>query len=218
MTATFIHLVRHGEVHNPDRVLYGRIPGFHLSALGHQLAATAAAHLAEHPVTALFASPLQRAQESAAPWAAEFGLPIQTDDRLIEPTNRFEGQQAMAGRAIVTSPRVWPWVIDPFRPSWGEPYLRIAVRMIAAIDHAFDTTESGEAVLVGHQLPIVMVQRSLARVHLWHDPRARRCSLSSITTIRRITDAPARTPRYEQVAYAEPGAQLMAAAIDAGAV
>ena len=218
MAATLIHLVRHGEVHNPDRVLYGRIPGFHLSALGHQLAAVATAHLAGHPVTALFASPLQRTQESAAPWAAEFGLPIQTDDRLIEPTNRFEGQRAMAGSAIVTSPRVWPWLVDPFRPSWGEPYLRIAARMIDAIDHVFETTESGEAVIVSHQLPIVMVQRSLARTHLWHDPRARTCSLSSITTIRRITDAPARTPRYQQVAYVEPGAQLMDSVIDAGAV
>ena len=217
MVATLIHLVRHGEVHNPDRVLYGRIPGFHLSALGHRMAASAAAHLAGHPITTLFASPLQRTQESAVPWATEFGLPIQTDERVIEPTNRFEGERTIVGLRVLAAPRVWPRVINPFRPSWGEPYTEVAARMIAAIDRAHDVTTTGEAVILSHQLPIVMVQRSLAQTHLWHDPRTRQCSLSSITTIRRITDAAAGRPRYEQVSYSEPAAALLGVAVDAGA-
>ena len=90
---TVVHLLRHGEVHNPKRVLYGRLEGFGLSELGHRMAASAVQALAGHPVTAIYASPLQRAQESAAPWAEAFGLPIHTDERIIEPTNRFGGKR-----------------------------------------------------------------------------------------------------------------------------
>lgn len=218
MVATLIHLVRHGEVHNPDEVLYGRIPGFHLSELGHRMAVTAAGFLAGHPIRSLTASPLQRTQESAEPWSSSFGLPIVSDERVIEPTNRFEGSPSLGGVGLLMQPRQWPLVMNPFTPSWGEPYLAIALRMIAAIDDVYATCDTGEAVIVTHQLPIVMVQRSVARQHLWHDPRARRCSLSSITTIERITDAAAGTPRYRQVSYAEPAAALLAEAVDSGAV
>lgn len=182
------------------------------------MAAAAVSHLAGHPISTLTASPLQRTQESAAPWSAEFGLPVVSDDRVIEPTNKFEGFPSLGGVELLRQPSVWPWLIDPFTPSWGEPYLDVALRMIAAIDDAYETCDTGEAVIVSHQLPIVMVQRSLARQHLWHDPRARACSLSSITTIERITDAARGTPRYRRVSYAEPAAALLADAVDAGAV
>ena len=113
-----------------------------------------------------------------------FGLEIETDERLIEPHNRFEGKKFEFGLQVLTKPVSWPWVLNPFRPSWGEAYASIATRMLAAIDDAWRTTEDGDAVLVSHQLPICMVQRSLEGRHLFHDPRNRRCSLSSITTAR----------------------------------
>ena len=83
MPADLIRLVRHGEVHNPDRILYGRIPGYHLSELGHEMAAVAAQSLVGRDIRRLIASPLQRTQESAKPWADLFGLPIETDDHQV---------------------------------------------------------------------------------------------------------------------------------------
>ena len=219
MVASQVHLVRHGEVYNPDGILYGRIPGYHLSELGRRMAAAAAESLTgsgamkdRRPVTRLIASPLQRAQESAEPWAAAFGLPIETDERLIEPHNRFEGKKFEFGPQVLTKPETWPWIINPFRPSWGEAYASIAKRMLAAIEDAWRSTPEGDVVLVSHQLPICMVQRFLDGRHLFHDPRNRRCSLSSITTLARSGES------FTEVDYQDPAAALAAQAIDRGAV
>lgn len=209
MPADLIHLVRHGEVFNPDGILYGRIPGFHLSELGHAMADAAAASLTGHPVRALYASPLQRTQESAAPWAKRFALEIQSDERLIEPTNWFEGKIM---RKAIRDPRSWPQLRNPLTPSWGEPFLSVAARMLAVVEDAWQGIDSGEAVLVSHQMPIVMVARSVKDMRLAHDPRNRRCTLSSITTLRRDGD------RFVEVNYQEPAAELLATAIDFGAV
>lgn len=214
MPASLVHLVRHGEVHNPDGVLYGRLPGYGLSELGHRMAAAAAASVKAdgRPVTRLVTSPLQRAQESARPFSELFDLPIETDARLIEPINRFEGRTFEFGPQVILRPRSWPWVVNPFRPSWGEPYRSIADRMRAAMDDAWAGTEDGDAVLVSHQLPIWTVANELAGNRLWHDPRKRRCSLSSITTFERRGDT------FVEVGYRDPAADLLAQAIDTGAV
>ena len=212
MPASQIHLVRHGEVFNPDGVLYGRLPGFHLSELGKKMAAAAAGELTGHPITAVYASPLLRAQESAQPWSEAFDLPIQTDDRLIEPTNKFEGGVYEFGPKVLLHPKIWPWVANPLKPSWGEPYTDVITRMFAAIDDAWAAAESGEIVMVSHQMPIVMVQRAVAGKRPFHDPRNRRCTLSSITTLERRGDS------YVEVGYQEPAADLLAGSIDTGAV
>jgi broad specificity phosphatase PhoE len=212
VAATLIHLVRHGEVHNPRGILYGRLPGYHLSSLGYHMAEAVAAELDNHSVSALYASPLLRAQESAKPWSERFGVDIVTDDRLIEPFNRFEGEKFEFGPAVLTKPRVWPWVINPWKPSWGEPYTSVATRMLDAIDDAWEAAEGGEVVMVSHQMPIVMVQRSVAGEKLFHDPRKRRCSLSSITTLQKQGD------RFVEVGYQDLAAELLANSIDTGAV
>ena len=210
--ASLIHLVRHGEVYNPTKVLYGRIPGFGLSELGHKMAEASAQSLAGHPITRLYASPLQRAQESAKPWADAFGLDIHTDERLIEPTNKFEGQTFEFGPKVLTQPKSWPWVLNPLRPSWGEAYTSIGARMVAAIEGAWRDTDSGEVALVSHQLPIWTTHNLLTGAKLYHDPRKRRCSLSSITTFERQGD------RFVEVDYRDPAKPLSATAIDLGAV
>lgn len=212
MVASAIHLVRHGEVDNPGRVLYGRLPGFRLSALGQRMATSAADSLAGKPVRRLISSPLQRTQESAAPFAASFGLQIETDERLIEPFNRFEGTRFEFGPGLLANPEAWPWVRNPFRPSWGEPYVSIAARMLAAISDAQASVEDGEVVIVSHQLPIWMVHRSLRGERLYHDPRRRRCDLSSITTVEK------KGERFVETAYANPAGHLARAAVDKGAV
>jgi broad specificity phosphatase PhoE len=212
--ASLVHLVRHGEVHNPDGILYGRLPGYHLSELGERMAAAAAASVKAdgRPVARLVASPLQRAQESARPFSELFDLPIETDERLIEPTNRFEGRTFEFGPQVILRPQAWPWVVNPFRPSWGEAYRSIADRMLAALDDAWSGTEGGDVVLVSHQLPIWTLVNALAGRRLWHDPRARRCSLSSVTTLERRGDS------FAEVGYRDPAAELLAQAVDTGAV
>ena len=209
MPADLIRLVRHGEVHNPDRILYGRIPGYHLSELGHEMAVLAANSLEGRDIRRLIASPLQRTQESAQPWATLFGLPIETDERIIEPHNWFEGKRM---KEAIRKPSAWPRLANPLRPSWGEPYTSVLTRMFHAIDDAWRETDGGEVVLVSHQMPIVTVARNVAGLRPFHDPRKRRCTLSSITTLQRDGD------RFVEVDYQEPALELLAKSIDLGAV
>lgn len=215
--ASLIHLVRHGEVFNPDGVLYGRIPGFGLSELGARMATESADSKVGHPIAGLYASPLQRTQESAAPWSKNFGLEIQTDDRLIEPWNKFEGTRGLSAR-VLRNPKYWSLLRNPLKPSWGEPYASIAGRMLAAIDDAWSATASGEVVLVSHQLPIWMVHRALAGEAHFHDPRKRRCALSSITTLALREPGQKNGSKFVEVDYQDPAADLQASAIDQGAV
>jgi broad specificity phosphatase PhoE len=173
------------------------------------MAALAATSLAGRPIVALAASPLQRTQESAAPWTRQFGLEARLDERLIEPVNRFEGLNL---RRELRNPRHWPFLMNPSRPSWGEPFGSIAERMLAAVASAHAGVEGGEVVMVSHQLPIWMVARRVAGRALPHDPRRRRCTLSSITTFGWIDGV------MVEVDYQEPAAELLAESIDLGAV
>ncbi|MGL4340066.1 MAG: histidine phosphatase family protein [Rhodoglobus sp.] len=211
MPADLIHLVRHGEVHNPEGILYGRIPGYRLSELGQAMADAAAAALVGNPIAALYASPLQRAQESAMPWSRRFALTINTEERIIEPYNWFEGRK-FEFPAALRHPSAWPKLFNPWRPSWGEPYRSVESRMLDAIGDVWAAADGGEVVLVSHQMPIVMVARSVTGQRLFHDPRQRRCALSSITTLARNGD------RFVEVDYREPAGELLAKSVDRGAV
>ncbi|OXM74069.1 MULTISPECIES: histidine phosphatase family protein [Amycolatopsis] len=180
---TIVHLLRHGEVHNPDGILYGRLPGFHLSERGRRQALTVAEAVAAHDIAYVVSSPLQRAQETAAPIAAAHRLDVQTDERLIEAGNAFEGQKVAVGDGALRQPRHWPKLRNPFVPSWGEPYVEIAHRMLGAVLRARSKAEGHEALCVSHQLPIWTLRRFLEAKPLWHDPRRRQCSLASLTSL-----------------------------------
>lgn len=201
--------MRHGEVHNPDRVLYGRLPSFPLSTGGSAMARAAAEHVRDlgRPVTALYASPLQRTRESAAPFAELFGLEPVIDERVIEPTNVFEGTRM---RRALRNPLNWWHLRAPSRPSWGEPYADVVARMDAAMRDASDAAPGGDVVIVSHQLPIWVTHLSVAGEPLRHDPRKRRCALSSVTSFERDGE------RWREVAYAEPAA--VSGSVDVGAV
>ncbi|WP_098957412.1 histidine phosphatase family protein [Pseudonocardia sp. N23] len=180
---TLVHMLRHGEVHNPEGILYGRLPGYHLSERGREQAETVAKTLVDNDIAVVVASPLLRAQETAAPIAAAHGVEIVTEDGLIESENRFEGTTFGVGDGALRRPANWPLMRDPFTPSWGEPYLRIAHRMLGAAHHARELAEGREAVCVSHQLPIWTLRRYLQGKRLWHDPRRRQCALASLTTL-----------------------------------
>lgn len=183
MELTTVHLVRHGEVHNPEGVLYGRRDGFHLSELGKTMAEGVAEAFSDHDVRAVITSPLERAVETGTPTAELFGHDIRTDERLIEADNKFEGVQVNQNRMILAHPRYWSWYTNPLEPSWGEPYTDVVKRMSAAIGDAIDLAYGGEAVLVSHQLPIWTMRRFIERLPLAHDPRKRECSLASVTSL-----------------------------------
>ena len=182
VTAT-VHLVRHGEVDNPAGILYGRIPGYHLSEAGRMMAKAAADFLAGRDITVVRSSPLERAVETAEPIGAELGLPVDVDDRLIEPWNHFEGMRFGVGDGALRRPRHWMRLWNPFRPSWGEPYREVASRVLAAVGDAAKAANGHEAVCVSHQLPIWVTRRSVEQRRLWHDPRRRECALGSVTSV-----------------------------------
>jgi broad specificity phosphatase PhoE len=208
-STTTVHVLRHGEVHNPAKILYGRLPDFHLSELGRQMAKAAAQTLADRDITHVVSSPLERAQETAEPFAAQFQLEVATDTRLIESANFFEGKQVSVGDGSLRNPRNW-WVLrDPITPSWGEPYLAIAQRMFAAVQAARVAAEGHEAVCVSHQLPVWILRRYVERKRLWHDPRRRQCGLASLTSFR------FEGAKVVGIEYAEPAAHLVALSPDA---
>lgn len=182
-TRTIVHVLRHGEVHNPEGILYGRLPGFRLSVTGEAQARTVASVLADHDITHVVSSPLERAQQTAAPIAAAHRVPIRTDDNLIEGGNEFEGLKVAVGDGALRRPRHWWKLRDPFTPSWGEPYLQIAHRMLAAVNCARVAAVGHEAVCVSHQLPVWTLRRFLQGERLWHDPRHRQCALASLTSL-----------------------------------
>jgi broad specificity phosphatase PhoE len=179
---TIVHLLRHGEVDNPHGIIYGRLPGYHLSASGRAMADAAADYFAGRAVVALFCSPLERAQETARPVAERLGLPIVTDDRLIESWNHFEGQRFGVGDGSLRHPAHWPHLANPFRPSWGEPYRQVAIRVQAAMETAREAAAGREAVCVTHQLPIWVTRRAAEGRRLWHNPAMRECALGSVTS------------------------------------
>ena len=185
MARTTIHLMRHGEVHNPGGILYGRLPGYHLSTLGHQMAQQVADVLSAsgHDITRVITSPLERARETGAPTAAAFGLAPTTDPRLIEAGNSFEGVAVNRNRWILAHPAYWGSYVNPLRPSWGEPYREIVERMRGAVVSALDLAEGHEALLVSHQLPIWSLRLFLEGRPLAHDPRRRQCALASLTSL-----------------------------------
>lgn len=212
MPQATVHLLRHGEVHNPDGVLYGRLPEFHLSDLGQQMARMLARHFSERAaqgakIVHLAASPLTRAQETAQPISEALDLAITTEERIIEAANYFEGLQVSKGELL--KPKHWPMLRNPLRPSWGEPYKDQAARVRAAVQDARLRAvelggEGAEAILVSHQLPIWATRLSAEGKPLWHDPRKRECTLTSVTSL--VFDDAGALLRVE---YNEPAAALL---------
>lgn len=190
-------------------MLYGRLPNFMLSVDGRRMARQAAEYVQglDRPIGALVCSPLQRTRESAEPFEQLFDFDAVVDERVIEPTNVFEGRRM---KKALMNPLNWRHLHNPSIPSWGEPYAQVAARMRAAMKDAWDSTTSGDVVIVSHQLPIWVTHLDIADEPLKHDPRKRRCGLSSITSFE------LRGDRWVEVGYVEPA--VIDGAIDVGAV
>lgn len=203
---TVVHVMRHGEVYNPTKVLYGRLAGFRLSELGLQMADRAAEFFTGHDIVHVVASPLERAQQTAQPTARVFNLDVATDIDLVEAENVFEGQRVAVGDGALKEPRAWRHLWNPWRPSWGEPYVELAARMQRAIERARDNARGHEAVCVSHQLPIWIARLNAEGKRFAHWPTHRQCSLASVTSFVYDDDV------LVNIEYAEPCADLVAQA------
>jgi broad specificity phosphatase PhoE len=200
---TLVHVMRHGEVFNPEKVLYGRLPGYKLSELGLRMADRAAQHFQNNDLALIVSSPLERAQQTAAPTANSHNLKPELESLIIEAENIFEGKRVSVGDGALRDPRNWWYLRNPIRPSWGEPYKQIADRMRTAIFAARDLAQGREALLVSHQLPIWIARLGAEGKSFVHDPRKRQCNLASVTTF--IFDG----ENLVEIKYEEPSADLV---------
>ena len=204
MQPTIVHACRHGQVLNPDHVLYGRLSGYGLSDLGRAMAERLADHFADVPLDALFVSPLQRAQETLAPIAARHPhLPITVDERVTEAENVFQGRNFGRFNQKLLLPRNAWQLRNPFRPSWGEPFTEVAARMRAALrDMAASVPAGGQALVVSHQLPIYIARLDAEGRGYLHNPANRECKQASVTSFHYVDG------RVVAVEYSEPAADL----------
>jgi len=199
-----VHVLRHGEVENPKKILYGRQPGWYLSSRGQEMAATLGEWSKSIDLGALHVSPLQRAQETAAPIAAAHKIAITTDERLIEAANIFEGKSFELGSGVLKHPSSWRHLYNPWKPSWGEPYVEQINRMLAAIFAAKDAANGKDAICVSHQLPIWILRSAIENRRLFHDPRKRECTLASVTSVYFDSDGV-----ISGISYSEPARHLL---------
>lgn len=199
---TLVHLVRHGEVFNPEKILYGRIPGFHLSDRGIEMARLVAEYFRDADVRYLVSSPLERALQTAEPISQLKNLKIDQDLNLLEATNVFEGKRVSFKNGVLRKLGMWRHLWNPFRPSWGEPYREINQRMRLAVQSARIAAQGHEAVLVSHQLPIWIARLGYENRRFAHNPSHRECNLASVTTLKFEDE------KLVSVSYLEPAAAL----------
>ena len=202
--AQTIHFVRHGEVHNPEKILYGLQPGWRLSDRGNEMAAVIGEWSAKLDLGAIHSSPLQRAQETVAPIIAKHKLSLTTDKNLIEASNIFEGKKFELGSGVLRHPSSWRYLYNPWKPSWGEPYDQLISRMLKGLFAARDAAGGKDAICVSHQLPIWILRSAVEGRRLLHDPRKRECSLASVTSFE-LDDA----GMISSVSYSEPAKHLL---------
>lgn len=202
--AQVIHFVRHGEVHNPEKILYGLQPGWKLSERGNQMAEVIAQWSKSLNLGSIHASPLQRAQETVAPIIKAHNLQLTTDENLIEASNIFEGKKFELGSGVLKHPKSWRYLYNPWRPSWGEPYDQIINRMLKALFAARDSAGGKDAICVSHQLPIWILRSAVEGRRLIHDPRKRECTLASVTSFELDNEG-----MVSGVSYSEPARHLL---------
>jgi broad specificity phosphatase PhoE len=202
--SSIVHVIRHGEVENPEKILYGRQPGWRLSQRGEEMAQVIADWSKSIDLGAVHASPLQRAQETAAPIARAHSLNITTDEKLIEAANIFEGKKFELGSGVLKHPSSWKHLVNPWKPSWGEPYEEQISRMLAAVFQVRDAAQGRDAIVVSHQLPIWILRSAIEGRRLIHDPRKRQCTLASVTSIHFDDEA-----MISGTSYSEPAKHLL---------
>jgi probable phosphoglycerate mutase len=154
-TGTLVLLVRHGQTPTTGKVLPGRAPGLHLADTGREQAARVAQRIAELPrVDAVYASPLERARETAAPIAAARSAKVRIDRGLLECD--FGDWTGAELKQLMKLPE-WSTVQrapSTFTFPGGESFTAMQTRMVGAIDRLRAAHPGGVIVLVSHADPI----------------------------------------------------------------
>ena len=216
MQATTIHFVRHGEVHNPDHILYERLPGFHLSDRGRRMAEATARYLAANPQTntaaAIYSSPLDRTRETAQAILTalsetrmarnEEPLELVTDQRIIEAGNNFRGTRIGHGEGALWRNGNWRLVTNLWKPSWGESYRQIAARVGAFAQEKVREHAGQQIIVVSHESPIWSYRHLLETGHPEHNMLLRHTALASVTLI----TYDSQTGNVMSITYVDPAA------------
>ena len=216
MQATTIHFVRHGEVHNPDHILYERLPGFHLSDRGRRMAEATARYLAASPQTntaaAVYSSPLDRTRETAQAILTalnetraarnEESLELVTDQRIIEAGNNFRGTRIGHGEGALWRNGNWKLVTNLWKPSWGESYRQIAARVSAFAQEKVREHAGQQIIVVSHESPIWSYRHLLETGHPEHNMLLRHTALASVTSI----TYDSQTGNVMSITYVDPAA------------
>lgn len=170
--AIHVHLVRHGEVHNPDHLVYADLPGFGLSDLGRVQARETARYLGSSPIVAVWSSPLQRALETATPIAARAGVSITVDDRLTEwALLREWAGLGWDELGDIRPGEVEAYLEHPLESGIGSESLsELARRMSEAVRDINTRHRDGDVVIVSHQDPVqagrlALTGRDLSTLH-----------------------------------------------------
>ncbi|MYB44426.1 MAG: histidine phosphatase family protein [Acidimicrobiia bacterium] len=180
-----VHLVRHGEVDNPDQVVYADLAGFGLSEGGRRQAAWASTHLAGHPIGAVYASPLDRARETAQVFALPHGL----DPLVLPEVTEWALMSRWAGLPWADLDIHFPgelgaYLNDPLDLDFApESVTELALRVGRAVDALADRHSGQEVVVVSHQDPIQAARLRLTGQHLGrlHQDKPRHCEVISLS-------------------------------------
>jgi probable phosphomutase (TIGR03848 family) len=152
---TYVLLVRHGATPTTGIKLPGRAPGLHLSDQGRQQAEAAARRIAElRHVSAVYASPVDRARETAVPIAQALGVALRIDRDLAEVEI---GEWTGLSLAQACRRKEWPIIQNrpsEFRFPEGESFMEVQTRMTAAIARFVQRHRGGTIVAVSHADPI----------------------------------------------------------------
>lgn len=161
-------LVRHGTTPTTGKTLPGRAPGLHLAEAGRTQAALVAERIAalENPPSAVYASPLERTRETAAPIAAALGLRVRTARGLIEAD---VGDWTEKSLPRLYKTKEWPTVQrwpSGFRFPGGESFAEMSTRSMDAVLGLVADHPGQSIVAVSHADPIKAIVAAAAGVPL----------------------------------------------------
>jgi probable phosphoglycerate mutase len=187
---TTVLLVRHGTTPTTGRLLPGRAPGLHLAEVGVEQAHRAAARIAElQQVDAVYASPLERARQTAAPIAKATGHRVRIERGLLECD--FGDWTGGELKALAKLPE-WRTVQkapSTFRFPNGESFSEMQSRMVSTLDRLRSLHPGGTLVCVSHADPIKAAMAHALGTHLDLFQRIV-ISTCSISAIGYTTDGP----------------------------
>jgi broad specificity phosphatase PhoE len=153
---TTIYLVRHGEVNNPDGIIYGRLSNFGLTQNGKNQSEKTAEFLADKHIDAIYSSPLKRTKQTAEILQKKLDIPeIYYSDQILEVRTSYEG-----GKFSKLDKLQSEVYLKPLDPS-DETLEQIAQRMMIFLHGVINKNEGKHVVIVTHGDPIMALKAKI---------------------------------------------------------